>query len=48
MAVGVLVGEGQASWRVRISAVLRVTHFTAPVDHVCHQEVRSSTVEVAL
>lgn len=26
MAVGVLVGEGQASWIVRISAVLRVNH----------------------
>lgn len=42
-----LVGEGQASWIVRISAVLRVNHFTAPVDHVCHQEFRSRTMEVA-
>lgn len=30
MAVGVLVGEGQASWIVRISAVLRVNRAAAP------------------
>lgn len=30
VAVGVLVGEGQASWVVKISAVLKVNRAAAP------------------